>query len=64
MDPGILVNAEDYYDSCEVADGQMIKVNKLGSVNMLVRVDGEQRDVTVSNVYYSEHLAHNLLAYY
>ena len=62
-DPELLVDAKDCDYSCEVADGQTIKVSKVGSVNMLVRVDGEQRSVTVSNVYYAEFLAHNLLSY-
>lgn len=57
------MNAEDCDDSCEVAEGQTIKVNKAESVRMLVRVDGEQRDATVRNVYYAEHLEHNLLSY-
>ena len=57
------MDAKDYEDSCEVAAGQTIKISKVGSVNMLVRVDGEQRSVTVSNVYFAEFSAHNLLSY-
>ena len=62
-DPERLVDAKDCDDSCEVANVQTIKVNKVGSLNMLVRVDGEQRKVTVSNLYYAEFLAHNLISY-
>lgn len=62
MKMGILVNAKDCDDSCEVLDGQTINVSKMGNVNMLLRVDGEQRQVTFSNVYYMEHLVHKFLS--
>ena len=35
MDPRMLVDAKDCDDSCEVADGQTIKVSKVRSVTML-----------------------------
>ncbi|CAI5715866.1 unnamed protein product [Peronospora effusa] len=63
MDLEMLVDAKDCDDSCEVADGQTIKVSKVGSVNILASVDGELRRVTISNVYNAECLAHNLLLY-
>ena len=59
----MIVNAKDCDDSCEIADGHTIKFSKVDSVNMLVRVDCEQRKVTVSNVYFAEFLAHKLLSY-
>ncbi|RMX65396.1 hypothetical protein DD238_006906 [Peronospora effusa] len=53
----MLVDAKDCNDSCKLPTA---KVSKAKHSNRLVIFDGEQRQVTVSNVLYAEYLAHKL----
>ena len=64
MDARLLVDAVDCFDECNVANGQAIKVTKVGQVTLQSSVDGVTHKVTLSDVYYAKDLTHNQLSYF
>ncbi|KAE9281459.1 hypothetical protein PR003_g27672, partial [Phytophthora rubi] len=63
QDASLLIDPVDCSETCKVADGQSMSVTKKGSIVFRAAVDGTEHDVVISNVYFGERLAQNLLSY-
>ncbi|EGZ24414.1 hypothetical protein PHYSODRAFT_486533, partial [Phytophthora sojae] len=59
----LLIDPVDCSETCKVADGQSMSVTKKGSIVLRAAVDGTEHDVVISNVYFGDRLAQNLLSY-
>lgn len=56
-------DAEECDKEISMADGESLKITSVGSVRSQVVADGEERTVTLTDVYLEAQLAHNIVSY-
>ncbi|POM64350.1 Hypothetical protein PHPALM_20125, partial [Phytophthora palmivora] len=59
----MLKNAMECNQICRVANNTMVRVTKVGAVELRTVVDGKEVVVDLTEVYYSENLADNIISY-
>ncbi|CAI5725772.1 unnamed protein product [Peronospora destructor] len=59
----LLQDVRDCKHECHLADGEVIKLSRVGSVVLTVMVKGHQRDVTLTEVYLAPELSQNIMSY-
>ena len=62
-DVKMLKNAIDCDQSCRAANNTMFQVTKEGSTELMMAVNGKEVIVDLSEVYYAENLADNIITY-
>ena len=62
-DATLLRNAEDYSTEIAMADGEVLELTQVGSVQLQVVTGGIERKFTLKNVYLAAQLARNIISY-
>uniref|UniRef100_A0AAV1U680 Polyprotein n=1 Tax=Peronospora matthiolae TaxID=2874970 RepID=A0AAV1U680_9STRA len=59
----LLQGVRDCEHECHLADGEVIKLSRVGSVVLTVKAEGHERDVTLTEVYLAPDLSRNIMSY-
>lgn len=61
--PTLLQNARDCEEKCHLADGETIRLSRVGNVVLRVLAKGKQQTVTLTEVFLAPELARNIMSY-
>uniref|UniRef100_A0AAV1TGU4 CCHC-type domain-containing protein n=1 Tax=Peronospora matthiolae TaxID=2874970 RepID=A0AAV1TGU4_9STRA len=59
----LLQGVRDCEHECHLADDEVIKLSRVGSVVLTVKAEGHERDVTLTEVYLAPDLSRNIMSY-
>ena len=59
----LLQGVRDCEHECHLADGETIKLSRVGRVVLTVKAEGHERDVTLTEVYLAPDLSKNIMSY-
>uniref|UniRef100_A0AAV1UNA8 CCHC-type domain-containing protein n=1 Tax=Peronospora matthiolae TaxID=2874970 RepID=A0AAV1UNA8_9STRA len=62
-DATLSMDARDCKETCHLADGETVRLSRVGNVVLTVQAKGRQRNVTLKDVFLAAELARNIMSY-